>query len=375
MKRFSNLVRVKVKGLNQERAFTKLSKSVSILKLERSDKQICEMEIQEKDFKKTKDFLLTNHFEILEVKRSGPSYQLKRLLCSYGLISALLLCCCLYFAQLSFVWQIKVYGVDKLDAGVVSSYVASQLDSRMKKNIHTEKIEIALKDNFNRISSVSAAIIGQSLVVHIYEAVLPDEMAGQFTPITSEYDCKISDIELIQGTLAVKVGDIVRKGDVLVEPYIIDSQGQKREVKAMAKIQADVWLVGSSEHSDSYYKTVRTGEKTVTSEVLLLGLNIYSYTKQCPYDNYETEESIQDLSKHNLLPFKLKKITYHEIKTELVELSFDACREQKIAEAREKTLIFLRESEIIKAENYTIKEAGGIHVVQYVITVSREIGV
>ncbi len=373
MKKLQSRVRFKIKGLNQERAFNKLTKDVQVLKLVREDKHTCEIEVAPKDSKKTKKFFESNNFEILKIESFGAYKWGKWFLSCYGLIFALTLCCIGFLAQKNFIWQIRVLGNDKLEEREITEFIDENLDSRFIGQINTKQIEILLKDRFERISSVSVAIVGQCLVVNINESVLPDEVVKDFQPIICNEDCRITDIELIQGTLAVNEGDIVRKGDVLVYPYIIDSQGQKREVKAMAKIRADVWIIGTSEHFESYYRTYRTGKTFEQSRILLFGMEIYSHGGQVPFKQFEMESKQENLNKNNILPFKLHKEVYYELKTELIESKFEDLRDEIIENAHQNALQKLAEYEIIKEENYTVNIVGGVSEVTYVITVSREI--
>ncbi len=367
-------VRLTVKGLNQERTFNALTREVQVLHLERRDKHTSQIEIAPKDAKKTKKLLRSNNFEILKVENLGLYKWTRWLISAYGLIAACVIVIALYAFQYNFVWQICVFGNEKLATSEIVEEVEAYLPSRFKGNINTKSLEIALKDKYDEISSVSVAIIGQSLVINIGEALLPDEMSAAFTPITSNFDGLITETQLIQGTLAVSVGDIVRAGDVLVWPYIIDSNGNQRPVKALANIKADIWLVGEEKHNSSYLSRERTGNKMEMSEVLLFGLSIYSNSKVINYKEYDVEENIKNLTKNNILPFKIKKRVYYEVETKLIESEFENCKDDIISKARENALLSLKEYEIIKDESYTLTQVGGITTVKYVVTVNREIG-
>jgi len=107
--------------------------------------------------------------------------------------------------------------------------------------IGIKDVENAIIDNFDELSFVSCIIEGQTLVLNIKEKLLLEEVFGQFRPIFAQNSGMITQIDLISGTAVVKTGDFVRKGDVLVEPFVIDTSGQKREVKANAKIYAKIY--------------------------------------------------------------------------------------------------------------------------------------
>ncbi len=212
------------------------------------------------------------------------------------------------------------------------------------------------------------------MVVNIHETLLPDEMVAEFSPVVSAYNGKITSINLIQGTLKVKQGQVVKAGDILVEPYIIDSQGQKRSVKAMAEIKADVWLVGKGEHHEQEYQTSRTGKVMKMQTISLFGIELYKKGNEVDFSQYDKEVKTGDFSHNLLLPFKITTTTYYETETKLVESSFEDKKDEITDLAHQKALQFLQDYEIIKEESVSTISAGGVSIVTYVLTVEREIG-
>ncbi len=364
---------VKVKGLNQERTINNIVKKIKIYNYNRLEHNLCEFEV---DFSKHK--LLTKMLgqaglEITAISHQGISSNFKKLFCSYGIIAAILFCSIFYCLQYAFILKINVFGVDKRVSKEIESFVNDSLNSWIKVKINTKQIEFNVKSNFEEVSSISVAIIGQSLIINVNEAVIPDEMK-EGEAIVSQFDGLITDINLIQGTLAVDVGDIVQKGDILVYPYIIDAEGEQRIVTPKAEIFADVWFSGVENHYEHYFSTERTGKKYVKSEIYLGSILLYSNKNQLPFEEYQAEESIVCMTKNNILPLYRKKIVYYQTQTREVEESFSEVQDEIIKKARKKALIFLSENEIIKEENYTIREEDGFHQVEFVLTVNRNIG-
>lgn len=365
---------VKIKGLNQERALNSISQKIKIFNIKRENQNTCQLEVEYSNKKQLLTFLKEENFEVLEVSAQGLKWKLKNFLTCYGLIIGIVCCAIFYTAQYSFVWRIDVVGGNASIEKEVKNHVEKQLTSRRKSKINTKNIEKKLIEYFDEVSSASVAIVGQSLIINISQSILPEEMQQNSKAIISDFDGLITDIKLIQGTLAVDVGDIVKKGDILVYPYIIDSQGEQRETSPKAEVWADVWLNGNEVHYDYYITTQRTGNSMTVSEVYLYDLLIYSSANHCNYEDYESEQSQDYLNKNNILPFVLKKTTYFELETKQYFQEFSLVKEEIIQKAREKALIFLQENEIIKEENYTIREGGGIHEVNYLLTVNRNIG-
>lgn len=371
---FKNKTIFKIKGLNQERSFNNISKTVSIYNIKKEDDGTSQFEVDYKDAKKTKKFLEQQGFQILSVTNHGILFKFKNLFTRYGIVAGLIFCLLFYLLQYNFILQVKVLGEPSEIQSLIKEYVVDNLTSNFKYNIDTKEIENSIKAEFDQVSSVSVAIYGQTLLINYNPSTIPEEMRGEFDPIVSEYDGMITDIELVSGTINVKVGDIVQKGDVLVYPYIIDTDGETRQVTPSAKITANVWFSETITHYDYRLETKRTGKKIVSSFVKLGDLVIYSHDKENNFQEYEVESYSQPLTKNLLLPFTLEKIVYYQTQTDEIIEPFKEVREEVIEKAREKTLIFLDKNAIIINENYIIKDAGSVHNVIYTITTSITFG-
>lgn len=367
-------VRFKIKGLNQERVLNKLTSSVNIYNFKRTSHDLCEFEVDYSKERIVKSRLLDCNVEIVESHRFGWISKIKQLFSSYGIIIALCLSFMFYCLQYSFIWKIEVYGEEKLQEKEVELFVVKNLTSRLKSQIDTKGLEKKIKNNFDEVSSISVAIVGQSLVLNINEALLPEEMQGEYLPIVSEFDGLITQINLIQGTLAVNEGDLVRKGDVLVYPFVLDSQGYEIAVAPKAEIYADIWLIEKVMHYDYQIIERKTGKKHIKNEVFLNNLLVYSQNSTILFDQYDIETEDILLTKNLCLPFILKKTIYYETQTVEIKEEFADVKNKIIQSAREKTLIFLEENEIIKEEKYTLREEGGCHEISYIVTVNRNIG-
>lgn len=367
----NNRSHFKIKALNKEKILNNLSKDFLLFNIKQTDRYI-EFDSNKEDGEKIETILLKNNVKELSVKHKG--FKLKTLLKMWGVIVGLILGLCAYCFQYFFVFKIEVWGCENLSDKELISFVENQLNSKFRYFINTKEIEIAVKNNFEKVSSVSIAIVGQSLIVSINEAVLPDEMEGEFSPIISQYDGLVTDINLVQGTCNVQVGDIVQKGDVLVYPYIYDADGEQMAVQPKAQIQADVWIKSEDVFYEYLIKEERTGRKIVCSEVSLFNLIIYSNTKENSFDNYESEVESYYLTKNNILPFIYKKYTFYETKTIEINRNFEEEKDEVIEKLRAKSLISLSENEIIKDEKCSINNAGGIYYLSYTITIEKDIG-
>jgi sporulation protein YqfD len=365
--------RFHVKTLNQEKLLNKISKKFQISNVRRlNEKELC-FSCDFLSSKNLQKFLKDNDIEILSIKHSGIFWRILSLSKSLGLIFALVFCSIFYVVQSQFILQYQIFGTENLQKTSIINFIDANFGRKIS-NIDTDNVEIMLADNFDEISFVSCIIKGQTLVLNIKEKLLPDEKYGTFQPIISDKDAKITEIELISGTLAVSVGDIVKAGDVLVEPFVINSAGETVKVEAQAKITAEVYYVGTSEHYDKLVEVFRTGRICEQNYVTLFGLNLYSFKNENTFELFEVESQTSDLVVNNFLPLKLKKTTIYELSERVVETDFEEVKDEICEKARQKALENCKNYDKIIDEYYTIRHGSGVTIVNFCVTTQEEIG-
>ena len=141
-----------------------------------------------------------------------------------------------------------------------------------------------------------------------------------------------------------------------------------------AKITAEVYNQGSSEHFEKRIEIVRTGRKVEQNKITLFGMEIYTFSDQLNFDLYESENEKIDLVTNLPLPFKMEKTIFFELKENVVESTFDEEQEVQVEKARQKALENCEEDDIIVEEYYTIKHLQNVTIVDYCVVTLEEIG-
>ncbi len=372
--RLKNRTKFEICGLNQEKNLNFLSKKVFLQEIDRKSKTQTSFVCSYFDRKKAKKILEENNVKIEKIQNFGPVYNLKRLLSSYGAISAIVIFFVAYILQSQFILQFDIVGVESFSKTEIVNFISKNY-SHFKPKIDTKTIETDLLDKFEKISFASCMIKGQTLVINIKEKVLPEEMYGTFPPILASNDGKITQINLISGTLNVKVGDFVKKGDVLVEPYTVDTSGSIKKVEAKAEILAEVYNEAEVSHSEHFVEVVRTGRYVERNEIKLFGLVIYSYKEKIPYKMYEVEREDVKLNKNVLLPFTMEKVRVYELVENVIETKFEDVKDEFVEKARQKALENVKNYDKIKEEFYTISNQADLTFVRYCIVTEENLGV
>ncbi len=154
---------------------------------------------------------------------------------------------------------------------------------------------------------------------------------------------------------------------------MIDSSGEIMKTSAKAVIYGDVYNEASVDHYDNFVEVYRTGRTCEESVVTLFGLEIYKLKSDNEFEKFEVEYEEKDLSQNNILPFKLKKKKYYELKERIVSSNFEDVKEE-LKKARENILANGLDCDKIIDEYYTLRHLNGVTIVNYCIVTQEKIG-
>lgn len=252
-----------------------------------------------------------------------------------ALFVMLLLMTAMVLVTSQFIFRIDVYGIDRIDKSQVVSVLETNgvKVGQYNKNINTKEIEKALYSTIDDIGLVSVIIKGTTVVVNIEEKLEFENK--NFTPIVAQEDGIITDIVLVTGTPLVKVGEVVKKGDVLIAPYYIDGQGQQKAITPVAEVYATTEAVGSIDIKDKEVINSRTGKEYSHNSFILFGQEFFS-SNSCPFDLYEVEYNDTYVASNSLLPLIKRTTIYYEIESKIIDIDYQEKREEAIVLATDK---------------------------------------
>ena len=364
------------KGVNTERFLNKMSADFELfdIKKDGTKGQFCiSLSKDKKLCKQMKNF----DIQIEQKQGFGILYYLLCLVKRYGIMTALLLSVAFFVVCSNFVFGIKVMGIESISQTEVIQILKQNGFEKINKksDIDTSKFEKDLSSNLKNISLVSIIIKGNTLVVSIKEKVQNSEYENKdnFEPIVSNFDGVLTKVQLVQGMLNKKVGDIIKKGDVLVFPYIVDASGNQRKVEPKAEIYAKVYITQKASFYDVEMIAKRTGKSMIKTDIFAFGLKIFSDHKECEFALYETESTKKTISNGNIFPITLEKTTFYEIQNERVENDFEQKKQQIMDDLKQKTLKNLQECDIIENERQNVTRIAGKNELEYVLEIQKRI--
>lgn len=206
-----------------------------------------QMEIDAENFKKLRPLVRKTHVKIHILNRHGPAFFFYRHKRRWWFLLGMTVFAGMIYMLSLFVWQIDIDGNRKYTDALILQALA-QMDVKTgcrKSEIDLPKIEEELRIMYNEITWVSASIAGTKLQIELREGDLkisgssgggqtgnvkrvenrennPKTQNGESeidlpANLVSDEDAIITNLVVRRGTVAVRYGDEVKKGDVLIE--------------------------------------------------------------------------------------------------------------------------------------------------------------
>lgn len=276
------------------------------------------------------------HYQILE---KGQTYFKNACKKNVGVLAGMLLIFALYPVFSAMLFRVNIIGATSKTQAQIEQFVKDESLSAFtwKASLKNKDLSGALLKKVNDLAFASFMIKGSTLFISVKEKVMPDEMQfGAFLPLRATYAGIVEEVEVFQGTSAVKKGDFVREGEVLILPFVFLSNGSKKDVIANGNILLRCFLVESLVHQTYGTRMVRTGKKIVERKIAFLGKIVYHSTATNAFQTYEVVESNQPLSLGNLLPIRYLKTEIFETREELFDSPFEAVQEKLLGELQQK---------------------------------------
>ena len=217
-----------------------------------------------------------------------------------------------------FVWNVEIkeengYELENIredieKAGLKSGVFKGKINAKEIIN----KIRLERKD----IAWMGIELKGTNAIVKLVKSDEKPDIINEdeYCNIISDKEGIITKISVQNGTANVKVGDTVKKGDILVNGWMEGKFTGIRYVHSLAEIEAKVWYTESVKIP---YKVTETGYTGNEEEKYGIKFNNFQinftkkYSKFKIYDTIETENKIKLFSDF-YLPISIVKTIYKE---------------------------------------------------------------
>ncbi len=221
----------------------------------------------------------------------------------------------LYLSE--FIWIVQVHGNASITEETITKYLSEseQGIGAKKKSIDTDMLEKQLLQDFPQMIWVSAHFKGSTLHIaikeQIEESVASEDQMTEGMDLLAPIDGIVDAMYVRDGTAAVKQGDTVKKGDVLIYGWIpiFNDTGDQILQYINKNADGDVQILGSYEFSYeeklAYEKRIATGEQR---EYIIIGTN-HSNLNLIPYmlgrTTHTTMTKVKQLRFGGVLPLPI----------------------------------------------------------------------
>jgi len=167
--------------------------------------------------------------------------------------------------------------------------------------LKTQDIEKLILKNSTDIAGCTAVYEGRNLIVTIFPA--EEKQENLPTKLLSKYNGIVTNIETFLGDSSLKVGDLVKEGDVLIS----GKEG------ASGKVEGKVYFSSTRIYNEKQDKKVETGNVFETEIIKFANLVSLGTSKTCDYLNYRLEKVTENVIKNLFIPVVKERYVYKEL--------------------------------------------------------------
>ena len=357
---------VTVEGLDTESFLNYLIRNkIYVYNVNRMEKSKIQFNIDRNNYKKLKKIHRSNKFKIKVKKQTGIPFIAKRIYTYRGMVICAIISLIILMSTSQFVTDVYITAPEGIDKTALKKelYIQGVKPGVYKKSIDRKIVRENIMGKFKQIAYVSINVKGTNIFVNITkkdESQNSDENSN-YCNIIAQKDGIIEKIVPRSGEAIVQEGDIVKKGDVLINGANTTAQP---EVWAMTFYEAKK----TSNYID--IKNQRTGNKKNVYTISFYDKK-YKILRNIKYRDYEIENNIKELRIGDyIFPVKIIVSTFYEVKK--VENKIDVEKLKK--ELSSKVLKQLEYTIPVSARILDVKDKYNVDksMIEYVVTVTTK---
>lgn len=359
---FVRKLRIKIDTNNKSKLFTEiLNQDVTYDEVNLFDDFVLFV-ILEKDLKKYESITKFLNLNLTIEKQPCIGNFLIHILKRQGIVVGCIVLIVFLFLSQNFIWRINVYG----DSSIENDNVINVLNKcglslgTYIPNINFDSLHNNFLLNSKEFSWVSVNVNGNVANVYVRETKKEDlQSNGNYANLVAKKDGQVVEIVVIEGEKKVIIGDVVKKGQILISG-ILDSQAN-----GVNYCKAD-GIVKAYTHNElvinSNYKQVEKvyqDKHIVMNKFKFFEKNITFFKKNNKsnilYDKIETSKRISIFDIDNL-PFFLSQTVLYEYELVERELTKEQAVDKAFVELRKQLDSLLVDVELVSKDitiNYT----------------------
>lgn len=275
------------------------------------------------------------------IKKCGLPFFLHRFRKRRGFRIGLLFFAVLIVFFTSMIWEIEIKGC----SGHVAEQIMEVLEERnigkgsFKIGLNPGRIAADILLNVENVAWAGVEIRGVKMTISVQNIIPKPEVVDQdqYCNLVAERDGLITGIEVLAGTLKVKEGDTVVKGQLLVSGTL-ESQNPEfgtRQVHALGRITARTWYDVRVPLSYEHTKRIRTGRTHENTYIRILNLRLGSGNREVfeDYDSVSYDKALRGPF-NSEIPIGLTVEKLYEVTEKKVKLTDEEAEALALEKAR-----------------------------------------
>ena len=241
----------------------------------------------------------------------------------------------------TYIWNIEVNGLENISSEEIIEQLKEEgIDIGKRKNsIDAKTVINNIRLKRDDVSWMSIDMKGTNIIITIVEAEEKPDIVDKdkYCDIVSDENGIITKITADVGTAVVKVGDIIKEGDILIGGYMEGKYTGVRNVHAKGNVEARVWYTKRIESGFTREIKEETGVQKNNYSINLNNFKINLYKSLPNFENYDTinETNKIKIFDNFYLPIEINKTTYVEQRKANITYGKEELKEILISELEE----------------------------------------
>ena len=315
---------VTIEGINVEKFLNMLIRNkVEIYDVKRISNTKIELKVDRKNIKKFKGLYRGSKFQVKVKQKTGVPFVAKRIYKHKGMWICAIVSLVLLMSTSLFVTDVYI----KAPEGIDKDLVRKELEATgvkpgvYKKSIDRKEVRDQIMGKFNDIAYISINVKGTNIFVTITkkDESLEEKKDTNYCNIIAKKNGIIEKIIPRSGKEVARVGDIVKKGDVLLSGS---------NTKSLPEVWATTFYESkqSTDYNDKI--KIKTGKKKKVYTFTFYNEK-YTLRRKINFKNYEIENKEHILSIGNYtFPLKIKSSIFYEVNLKSIEKNKEQVKEE-----------------------------------------------
>lgn len=377
----SGYVNIKIEGYYIERFINICTtKQILLWNLKHEDSITLHASVEVKSFKELRQICKKTKCKMKIEGKKGLPFTIKKYKKRKVFILFLILIIVGIITLSRFIWNIEVTGNETINTEEILALVDQEGLSigKLKGSIDTKEIINKIRLERDDVAWVGIIIKGTNAVIEIVEADKKPDIVDEeeYCNIVSDKDAIITKVSAQNGTPLVKEGDVVTKGDVLIEGKMEGKYTDPQYVHAQGEIQAKVWYTSTQKVDLKEVQKQETGNQETKYSVKINNFQINLQKSVPKFEKYDTIETYKKLKLFSdfYLPIEIVENTYKEYEEVVVIHSVEEAKQIGIDRAAEELKEQIDGKKIVNKQVNVKAEADSLEV-EVIYEVEESIGV